>query len=117
MKLKVLLVDDDEDILEFMREELAPLFSVETAKDGLEGLERYQSFAPDIIIADIVMPGLNGIELIEKIRKDDAVTLITISGNNPKGLQAAREKGADACFYKPFDMDEIIDFIQKNAQH
>ena len=66
---KILLIDDEPDILEFLEYNLLQHnFVVEKAKDGLKGMEKFKSFQPDIILIDVMMPKLNGVETCEKIK-------------------------------------------------
>lgn len=70
-QVKILLVDDEEDILEFLRYNLElEGYEIDTAKDGNLAVERVKAFKPDLIILDIMMPGMNGIEVCEKLRDD-----------------------------------------------
>ena len=78
--VKILYIDDEE----FIREDAVEYLSfycdnVYEASDGLDGLEKYEKLKPDIIITDIKMPKLNGIEMIKEIRKNDKSTKIIIA--------------------------------------
>src|SRR5690606_8604700 len=69
---KILIVDDEDDIAEAIRMILeAENYEVAVAKDGVEGLKALNDFRPDGIVLDIMMPRMNGIELLERIRKSD----------------------------------------------
>ncbi|MBO4659272.1 MAG: helix-turn-helix domain-containing protein [Prevotella sp.] len=110
---RVLIVDDDEDVRDYIRCELSPYFTVEVAQDGVEALERiHQSPTIDLIVSDIKMPQMDGIELLKKVRADDGVfdipfVLLTALGSIEKQLQGARF-GADAYLPKPFNVALLV---------
>lgn len=88
---------------------------VEEAKDGFEGLEIVESFQPDIIISDIRMPGMNGIEFATRIRTlFPACRIIFISGYSDKEyLKAAIHLNAVSYVEKPIEIDELKDVVKK----
>ena len=76
---KILIVDDEKDILEFLSYNLKKEgFSIYTASDGLEGLEKTKKIKPDLIIVDLMMPKMNGIEMCENIRNDKKLSNVII---------------------------------------
>ena len=107
MKLvKILLIDDEPDILEFLEYNLLQQdFVVEKAKNGLEGIEKFKSFQPDIILIDVMMPKLNGIETCEKIKtldNSDNCIILFLSARNEEFTQiAAYDAGAHDFINKP----------------
>lgn len=107
MKLvKILLIDDEPDILEFLEYNLLQHdFVVEKAKNGLEGVEKFKSFQPDIILIDVMMPKLNGIETCEKIKtldNSDNCIILFLSARNEEFTQiAAYDAGAHDFINKP----------------
>ena len=108
---KILVVDDEPGI----REMLAPFldragFEIETASDGAEALERIQSFRPDLIIMDVLMPEMNGREVLRQLREEEnwtPVILLTQVGDAPERAMAL-EEGADDYLNKPFDSNELM---------
>ena len=69
---KILLVDDEEDILEILKYNLKKEnYEIETARDGNEAIEKAHSFKPDLIVLDIMMPDMDGIEVCTRLREDD----------------------------------------------
>ncbi len=79
-ELSLLYIDDEDEIRKNATEYLKKIFSeVFEAKDGLEGLELYKQMRPDIIITDIKMPKINGLEFAKRVREDDSNTPIIIA--------------------------------------
>ena len=103
---KILLIDDEPDILEFLEYNLLQHnFVVEKAKNGLKGIEKFKSFQPNIILIDVMMPKLNGIETCEKIKSldnsDDCI-IIFLSARSEEFTQiAAYDAGAHDFINKP----------------
>lgn len=112
-KKKILIADDEPDILEILKFNLeADGFLVETAKDGNFAFEKAKSFMPDLVILDIMMPGKNGIEVCELLRKSPDfkntliifLTAISDDTTEVKGL----ESGADDYLTKPIRPKVLI---------
>ena len=114
---KILLIDDEPDILEFLEYNLLQHnFVVEKAKDGLKGIEKFKSFQPDIILIDVMMPKLNGVETCEKIKSldnsDDCI-IIFLSARGEEFTQiAAYDAGAHDFINKPVKPKILIKKIQ-----
>ena len=67
-KRKVLIIEDDTDIREFLREEIGVYFEVEVAADGTSGFEKASTYDADLIVCDVLMPGMNGFEVTRKLK-------------------------------------------------
>ena len=79
MAIKLLVVDDEKDILEFLKYNLeAKNYIIETAQDGMSALRKLKTFKPSVIILDVMMPRLNGVETCEKIREDSTLNDVII---------------------------------------
>ncbi|MEW5736484.1 MAG: HD domain-containing phosphohydrolase [Thermodesulfobacteriota bacterium] len=111
-KPKVLAVDDEDRNLRLMEAMLLPLgYEVDLAHDGEEALNKVSSIAPDVILLDIMMPGINGFEVARRLKSDDETRLIPIImvtalkevEDRVKGLDA----GADDFLTKPVDKMEL----------
>ncbi|MBA7486252.1 Transcriptional regulatory protein KdpE [subsurface metagenome] len=113
-RFRILAVDDDQRILNFLRSKLkASGYEVFTANNGIEGLEQAQAQEPDLIVLDLLMPKMDGLEMLKVLRSFSAVPVIilTAKGANSdriKGLQL----GADDYLPKPFNPDELVARIE-----
>ncbi len=106
---KILVIDDEEDIREAVAGFLSE-YQVVEAGNGMEGLELVKSEKPDLIITDIVMPEMQGIEFITRLNKiKKYIPVIVMSGNTvgKEYLKTAKLLGAVASFEKPFDFEEL----------
>ncbi|MEM6803286.1 MAG: response regulator, partial [Bacteroidota bacterium] len=107
----VLLVEDNADMRNYLKEQLEPFFSILLAKDGVEGLEMAQEHIPDLIVSDWMMPHMPGTRLLEEIRKDlrsSHIPLIMLTAkSDQQDLMEGIEKGADAYLSKPFEISEL----------
>jgi len=124
-KLRVLVVDDEPDIRETLDFSLSRRgFDVDTAVDGLEGLEKAKRLPPDFMILDVMLPGCNGYEVSRMLKEwmdndPRAVPFPIMLLTARKVDSREREKfvatwsRADACLYKPFDMEEILQQIDE----
>lgn len=106
LNAKILLVDDEEDILEFLRYNLKKDdYIIETAQDGNEAIEKAYEFKPDLIILDVMMPDMDGIEVCNRLREDPVFndTLITfLTAKSESFTQiAALDTGGDDYITKP----------------
>ena len=113
--LKVLLVEDEDKLASLLKNAIGDSFySFTLAKDGQEGLEKFLSISPDIIITDIMMPNLTGLEMAKEVRKiDEDIPIIILSAfsESDKFLDAI-DIGVVKYFIKPFDPDELLDYIE-----
>ena len=119
MKSRILIVDDEVDALDLM-EELFEKNGYETftARNGLEALGVIRDHEPDILISDIVMPEMDGMKLLEMVRKkypDTSVIMITAHGTIETAVEAMK-KGAKDYILKPLRLDEIVAKVETIAQ-
>ena len=116
--LKILIVEDEKRLAQLLRDAISEyFFSVIIAKDGNEGLKKFKSFKPDIIITDIMMPLCDGLDMTIKIKKfDENIPIIILSAHSDKEkLLKAIDIGISKYFIKPFDPEEVIAHINKIA--
>ncbi|MEO9872360.1 hybrid sensor histidine kinase/response regulator transcription factor [Ekhidna sp.] len=108
----LLIVEDNLDLRSYMALQLAKEYEVIQAVNGQEGLEVANSQIPDLIITDLMMPEMDGIEMLQKIRIDHKTNHIPIIMLTAKAEKESRleglEKGADHYLNKPFDVEELI---------
>ena len=106
----ILVVDDEPQILRVMRASLpARGYEVRTAADGNEALDEIGRQMPDIIILDLVMPGMSGLEVCRRVREFSSVPVIVLSAKGSESDKvAALDLGADDYVTKPFGMDELL---------
>lgn len=116
-QLKVLVVDDEDNIIELIRLGLRyEGFQVETASDGEQGISLAQRINPDLVILDVMMPKIDGIEVLRRLRanpttRDIPILMLTAKdevGDRILGLQT----GADDYLTKPFDFYELLERIK-----
>lgn len=107
----ILIVEDNIDVQNYIGSLLEADYSVRYASDGIEGLNKAEDFIPDLIITDMMMPELDGINLIREIRNNDILSHIPIVALSAKTSNAdkreALEAGAEVFLEKPFYADEL----------
>lgn len=106
----VLIVDDEKSLRDFVRRNLEVRnFEVLTAANGLEALAHFQREHVDLVIIDLMMPHMNGLETIRRIRESSLVPVIVLSalGEESDKVQAL-DLGADDYLTKPFGVDELL---------
>lgn len=112
---KVLVVEDNDDIREYIAQTLGDEFIVATANNGLEGLHAVQREHPDIIISDIMMPEMDGIELCRAVKEDiitSHVPVILLTAKDTMlDKETGYESGADSYLTKPFSAKLLISRI------
>jgi two-component system, OmpR family, response regulator MprA len=106
----VLLVDDDEHLLGALRRGLSlRSFEVEVAGNADEALARLQAREPDVIVLDILMPGMDGLNLCRLVRERFAVPILMLTARDAvPDRVAGLEAGADDYLVKPFDLQELV---------
>ena len=106
---RILVVDDEESIRLLYKEELEEEgFVVEVAGDGLEALERFPLFKPDLITLDIKMPGLNGIETLKRIRETERQIPIVMCSAYGEYKQDLTTWASDAYVVKCADRKSVV---------
>lgn len=109
---KVLLVEDNEELLTILCEIFAPLYTVSTARDGAEGVEVARSEMPDLIVSDIMMPTMTGTEMCMKLKNDFdtchiPIVLLTALTSVEQSIDGLH-RGADDYIGKPFNIEALL---------
>jgi len=114
----ILVVDDDPDSREWVAEVLHEEgFVVHTAADGFQGLTKANTFEPDLLLTDFEMPGMNGMELIERTRSGRHAVVqqaILMTGWDGETMEIeARRHGAAEVLAKPLDPDRLVTVVRR----
>lgn len=108
--MRILVVDDDPEIVSFVQRGLAyEGYRVDTAADGKEALTKARDREPDLVVLDIMMPGIDGIEVAKRLRQggDVPILMLTAKGTVTDKVTGL-ESGADDYLLKPFAFDELL---------
>lgn len=110
--IKLLIVEDDENLAYMEKttlEDIVGGYEVCTAVNGKEGLEAWKTFQPDVIVADLEMPVMDGMEMVRRIRMadHDTVILMATAVKSPKSLLEGYSTGVDNYIKKPFIPEEL----------
>lgn len=102
----ILLIEDDDDVRDFLANELRDCFEVKTASEGLKGIAMAKEFDIDLVVSDVMMPGINGFEVTKRLKNNFEtshipIILLTALGTEESMLEGT-ESGADAYMTKPF---------------
>lgn len=114
--LSILIVEDTPDLLNYMQKVMEESFAkVYTAKDGKRGLEQAINKLPDVIVTDMMMPHMSGLELCHRIKQDLRVSHIPVilltAYSSQENMYESYKTGADAFLPKPFDMNTLLTLI------
>ncbi|MFA4866553.1 MAG: two-component regulator propeller domain-containing protein [Pedobacter sp.] len=112
----VLLVDDNNELRKFLADQLAVYYRIIEARDGKEGFELALKFIPDLIMSDVMMPEMDGIQLLDKLKRNDStshipVILLTAKSSIENQIEGLKY-GADYYITKPFQTDFILASIE-----
>ena len=107
---RLLLVEDDDVLVETLVISLeARGFAVDTAADGATALESVQRRAPDLVVLDLGLPDMDGVEVVRRLRTDSDLPVLVLSARDAEESKvAALDAGADDYVTKPFGMDELL---------
>jgi len=115
-KTKLLFVEDDTTFSYIIKNslELSEEYEIQTASNGKEGLEMYRTFSPDVIVADIEMPVLDGLEMVKKIReKNESIPILLATGQtNVQNVLKGYKLNIDNFIKKPYIPEELDAHIQ-----
>mgnify|MGYP000026364367 CR=1 FL=1 len=106
---KILLIDDEADLIEMLKKFLEEEgYEVVSSCNGKQGLEMFEKEEPDLVLLDLALPGMNGLEVLKRMmkKKKTLVIMITAYKDAEKVVDAFR-LGAYDCIFKPFDFDYL----------
>jgi DNA-binding response OmpR family regulator len=114
MKKKILIIEDEKQIVEVCQDYLKAVgFDVISAADGPSGLEMAHSSRPEVVILDLMLPGLGGMEICRQIRSESATPIIILTARHSEADKlAGLEIGADDYITKPFSPRELVARVQ-----
>ena len=120
MTRTVLIIEDEKLIVVSTQMVLeAAGFRVESATNGEDGIAKAKSLAPDLVLLDIMMPGIDGWETLTRLKRDAATAnvpvIIFTAREHARGHQKSAEMGAADYFRKPFEPDELIELVEKHV--
>lgn len=111
-KNKILIVEDNDDMMEYVSEIVADLGTIKKARNGKEALEMLDNFTPDVIITDLMMPVMGGLELVETLKKHEKWNIIPVMVLTAKALEEDKlhllRIGVVDYITKPFDPEQLV---------
>ncbi len=112
----ILVIEDSEDLRTFLNNRLSPHYEIHLAENGEKGIELAYDIVPDLIIADIILPGLNGLRVTELLKQDIRtshipILLLTAKASLEEQIEGIRSK-ADAFIVKPFNLEYLDETIK-----
>ena len=120
-KARILIVEDEPNIVESLSFILGRAgFEVDTISDGAEAMERLRRQSFSALVLDIMLPGMNGLDVLKAIRSDNALSSLPVMVLTAKGQasdrRAAEAIGADAFVTKPFSNAEVVERVSRLAE-
>jgi DNA-binding response OmpR family regulator len=113
-KIRILVIDDDPSTTEMLGIILAPIFIIDACNSSVEGLKIAQQNPPDLLILDLMMPDLDGIQLCKELRKTSSLPILILSAwDTPGTVAEALNAGADDFMVKPVACNMLISRINK----
>ena len=120
MEHTVLIIEDEKLIIVSTQMVLeASGFQVQSAMNGEEGISKARQLKPDLILLDIMMPGIDGWETLTRLKRAEETSTIPViiftAREHARGHQKSAEMGAADYFRKPFEPDELIELVEKHV--
>lgn len=117
LRARILIIEDDNSIREFMRQALEPLHDILLAANGPEGLVQAQQGAPHLILLDLRMPGMDGLAVLSRLKanpKTSVIPVIIVSGKgDTDALLDGQRAGAIDHVIKPFRIEDLYKVVQR----
>jgi len=116
-KTKILVIDDEPNIVQTLKDRLEMNeYDVVTAHDGREGLQQAEKESPDVILLDVIMPIMDGHEMLEHLRRQpwgQEISVIMLTARSQtQDIARANSCGIDDYIVKPFDLSELLEKIE-----
>lgn len=110
MNARILLIEDDEGIVKFLKRALAyEGYTVDAATDGQTGLILARDNPPDLVVLDLMLPGIDGLEVCRRLRSGGPVPILILTAKDSVGDRVlGLDMGADDYMVKPFELDELL---------
>lgn len=121
-KTRILVVDDEPNIVQTLQDRLEMNeYEVFTAGNGREGLKRFEDERPNVILLDVIMPIMDGHEMLEALRKQpggqDVSVIMLTARSQTQDIARANACGIDDYIVKPFDLSELLEKIESVVEH
>lgn len=118
---RILAVDDEPNIVRLIQVNLERMgYQVETANNGVQALEKIRASRPDLVVSDVMMPEMDGFELLSTIRRDatleDLPVIMLTAKAQDRNVMEGYQRGADMYLTKPFNPMELISFVKRILQ-
>jgi two-component system response regulator ArlR len=121
-KTKILVIDDEPNIVQTLQDRLEMNeYRVFTAHNGRDGLDKFDREKPDVILLDVIMPIMDGLEMLETLRKrpdgQDVSIIMLTARSQTQDIARANACGIDDYIVKPFDLSELLAKIESVIEH
>ncbi len=121
-KTKIMVADDEPNIVQTLQDRLEMNeYEVVTAGNGREGLEKFEQEQPDVILLDVIMPIMDGHEMLEALRKrptgQNVSVIMLTARSQTQDIARANACGIDDYIVKPFDLSELLEKIESIVEH
>lgn len=113
MTKSILIVDDEEMILDLLERVFGSEYNIFRAEDGEEALRIYRAESPNLVISDLCMPKMDGLELLKELKAEGACRVIALTGQKGSMVEKARDLGADEILEKPLQLKSLLDITRK----
>ena len=114
---RLLIVEDNNDVAYYIGQQLREKYAIAYATDGEQGLQKAMEMVPDLIITDLMMPGIDGYELCKRVRRSELLNHVPVIMVTARSTEEDRirglEAGVDAYLYKPFNSEELNVRVEK----
>jgi len=121
-KTKILVIDDEPNIVQTLQDRLEMNeYRVFTAHNGRDGMDKFEREKPDVILLDVIMPIMDGLEMLETLRKrpdgQDVSIIMLTARSQTQDIARANACGIDDYIVKPFDLSELLAKIESVVEH